>query len=127
MEFEDVIPANLPSEDVVRKAKQEARDKNLNLFKVKSALASLWDMKYGLEFSGCIHEIGLDKFYLMYWTPAQLFLYNKFMKEDSAKTISIDATGSLVKQIPKPDGSKRIVYLYQGVCGYGKKYYHYSS
>lgn len=121
MEFEDVIPANIPSEEVVRKAKQEARDKDLGLFKVKSALASVWDMKYGLEFNGCIHEIGLDKFYLMYWTPTQLYMYNKFMKEDYVGSISIDATGSLVKQVPKPDGSKRVVYLYQAVCGYRQK------
>lgn len=121
MDFDDVIPANIPSEEVIRKAKQEARDKDLGLFKVKSALASVWDMKYGLEFNGCIHEIGLDKFYLMYWTPAQLYMYNKFMKENCIKSISIDATGSLVKQIPKPDGSKRVVYLYQAVCGYRQK------
>lgn len=82
MEFGDVIPANIPSEDVVRKAKQETRDKDLGVFKAKSALASVWEMKYGLEFNGCIHEIGLDKFYVLYWTPTQLYMYNKFMKED---------------------------------------------
>lgn len=121
MDFEDVIPANIPSEEVVRKAKQETRDKHLGLFKVKSALASLWNLKYGLEFAGCIHEISLDKFFLMYWTPTQLYIYNKFLKEDDVGSISIDATGSLVKQIPKPDGSKRVVYLYQAVCGYRQK------
>lgn len=110
MEFGDVIPANLPSDEVARKIKQETRDKDLGLFKVNSALASIWDMKYGLEFNGCIHEIGLDKFYLMYWTPTQLFLFNKFIKEDDVASISIDATGSLIKQLPKPDGSKRVVF-----------------
>lgn len=119
MDFGDVVPANLPSEDVARKAKQEAQDKELGLFKVKAALASVWDMKYGQEFNGCIYEIGLDHFYVMYWSPTQLFLYKK--KEDNIGSISIDATGGLVKQIPKPDGSKRVVYLYQAVCGYRKK------
>lgn len=121
MEFGDVIPANIPSEEVVRKAKQETRDKDLGLFKVKSALASVWDMKYGLEFNGCIHEISLDKFFVMYWTPTQLYLYKKFLEEDCAGSISIDATGSLPKQIQKPDGSKSVVYLYQAVCGYRQK------
>ncbi|CAH2083795.1 unnamed protein product [Euphydryas editha] len=121
MDFEDVISANIPSEEVVRKAKQETRDKDLGLFKVKSALTSVWNIKYGLEFAGCIHEISLDKFFLMYWTPTQLYLYNKFLKEDYVGIITIDATGSLVKQIPKPDGSKPVVYLYQAVCGYRQK------
>lgn len=101
--------------------KQEARDKELGLFKVKAALASVWNMKYSQEFNGCIYEIGLDNFYVMYWSPTQLFLYNKFQKEDGIGSINIDATGDLVKQIPKPDGSKRIIYLYQAVCGYRRK------
>lgn len=121
MEFGDVVPANLFSEDVARKVKQEARDKELGLFKVKSALASIWDMKYGQEFNGCIYEIGLDRFYVMYWSPTQLFLYNRFQKEDDISSISFDAMGGLVKQIPKPDGSKRVIYLYQAVCGYRRK------
>ncbi|RVE40187.1 hypothetical protein evm_015163, partial [Chilo suppressalis] len=121
MTFGDVIPANLPSEEVARKAKQETRDKELGLYKVQSVLDSLRNMKYGLEFNGCIHEIGLDKFYVMYWHPTQMFLYKKFLKEDDFASISVDATGSLIKQIPKPDGSKNIVYLYQAVCGFRKK------
>ena len=121
MDFGDVVPANLPSENVIRKAKQESRDKDLGLFKVKAALASVWDLKYSQEFNGSIHEIGLDKFYVMYWTPTQIFLYKKYHKEADISSISIDATGSLFKQIPKPDGSKRTVYLYQAVCGYRGK------
>lgn len=98
MDFDDPIPANIPSEEVVRKAKWEARDKSLGLFKVKSALASVWDMKYGLEFYGSIYEIGLDIYYLMYWTPTQLNIYNKFIKEDDVGSIRIDETGSLVQR-----------------------------
>lgn len=41
MDFGNVVPANLPSEDVARKAKQEAQGKELGLFKVKAALASV--------------------------------------------------------------------------------------
>lgn len=105
MTFGDVVPANLPSEEVARKAKQETRDKELGLFKVKLASASVSDMKYGLELNECIHEIGIDKFYVMYWSPTQLFLYKKSLQEDDFASISIDMTGSLVKQLPKPDGS----------------------
>jgi len=78
------------------------------VFKVKAALASVWDIKYGQEFNGCMRS-GLIIF--MYWSPTQLFLYKKFQREDNIGSISIDATGGMIKQIPKPDGSKRIVYL----------------
>lgn len=112
MSFGGIVPANLPSEDVLRKTKQEARDRELGLFNVKCALASVWDMKYSEEFSGSIYEIGLDKCYLMYWTATQLFLYKKFLHEDDDISISIDATGAMMKQIPTPGGSKRVVFLY---------------
>jgi hypothetical protein len=121
MSFGDVVPASLPTEEVARKAKQEVRDKELGLFKVRSVLASLWDLKYGQEFSGSIHEIGLDKFYVMYWTKTQLFLWKKFLKGDDVGSVSIDATGNLVKQIQNPEDSKRVIFLYQAVCGYHKK------
>lgn len=121
MDFGDVEPASLLTEDTARRIKQEALDKELGLHKVRQALASVWDMKYGTEFPGCIHEIGLDKFYLMYWTPTQLYMYNKFLNEDDLCSISIDATGSLVKQITNPAGERRVVYLYQVVCSYRRK------
>lgn len=121
MKFGDVEPASLPSEEVARKLKQEARDKDLGLYKVQQALASVWEMKYSPEFSGSIHEIGLDKFHLLYWTPTQLFMYRKFRAEKTVCSMSIDATGSLVKQIVNPAGEKRVVYLYQVVCSYRGK------
>lgn len=106
MSFGGVIPANLPSEDVLRKTKQEAQDKELGLFKVKSALASVWDMKYSAEFKGSIYEIGLDKFYLMYWTATQLYLYKKYQQEDDDGSLSIDATGAMIKQILTRDANR---------------------
>lgn len=54
----------------------------------------------------------------MYWIPTQLHLYKSFQKVDNIGSISMDATGGMVKPIPNPDGSKRVFYLYQAVCGY---------
>lgn len=122
MDFGDVVPSSIPSEDVLRKAKQEGQDKELGLYKVTQVYESILELKHNRpEFSGCIHEIGLDKYWIMYWTPTQLFLYKKFWKEDETGSISIDATGSIVRQIPAADGSKRVVFLYQAVCGYRGK------
>lgn len=66
MEFGDVEPAHLYSEDVLRKAKQQYRDEQLGVSKEKDPIFSLLNIKYGLEFAGCIQQIGIDKFYTMY-------------------------------------------------------------
>lgn len=83
IEFGDVI---LRSRKMLHvKQNKKTRDKELGLFKVKAAFASVWDMKYGQEFNGCIYEIGLDKFYVMYWSSTQLFCITSFRR----KTISV--------------------------------------
>jgi hypothetical protein len=66
MDFGDMESANLYSEDVLRKAKQLDRDKKLRVSNLKDPISSLVQLKYGLEFANCIHQIGLDKFYVMY-------------------------------------------------------------
>ena len=82
MNFRDIVPANLSSEDVARKAKQE-RDKEIQLFKVKAALASIWNIKYSQEFNNCIHEI--DKFSRFYYGDLlSRFYYRDFIMESHA-------------------------------------------
>lgn len=121
MKFGDVEPANLYSEDVLRKAKQLYQDEKLGVLKETEPISSLVKMKYGLEFAGSIHQIGIDKFYIMYWTPEQIFLYKEFIKHDITGSISIDATGSLVKSLAKPDSSKSPIFLYQAVASLNEK------
>jgi len=82
MEFGDLEPAHLYSENVLRKAKQLDRDKKLGVLKIKDPMSSLIQLKYGLEFADCIQQIGIDKFYSMYWNPEQIFLFKQFMKKD---------------------------------------------
>jgi len=90
----------------------------LGVLKEKDPISSLIKIKYGLEFTGCIQQIGLDKFYVMYWSPEQILLFKKFIKNDNVGSISIDATGSLVKPLVKPDGCKTPIFLYQAVGEY---------
>lgn len=73
MKFGDVEPANLYSKNVLRKAKQLYRDEELRVLKEEDPISSLIKFKYGLEFTGCIQQIGLDKFYVMYWSPEKYF------------------------------------------------------
>lgn len=43
-------------------------------------------------------------------------MYKEFIKNNDTGSISIDATGSLVKSLSKPDGSKASILLYQAVA-----------
>lgn len=121
MTFGDVEPAHLYSETVLRKAKQLDADNKLGLGKV-SDLSSILELKYKQEFSSTIREIGIDKFFVIYFTPEQLFLYQQFHKQNKkAGILSIDATGSLIKKIKKPDESTNSIFLYQAVVPFYSK------
>lgn len=107
--------------NVLRKAKQLYRDEELGVSKITDPISSLVDLKYSSEFAGSIHEIGRDKFYVMYWTQEQIFLFQQFIKNDEIGSTSIDAMGSLVKPLPKPDGFKATIFLYQAVTALNGK------
>jgi len=122
MNFGDLEPANLYSETVLRKAKQLDIDEKLGLGKVSDPIASILQLKYKPEFAAIIREIGLDKFYVIYFSPEQLFLYKQFVRQtEKTGILSIDATGSLIKSIKKPDDSTDFVFLYQAVVPYKTK------
>ncbi|EFN68063.1 120.7 kDa protein in NOF-FB transposable element, partial [Camponotus floridanus] len=121
MEFGDVEPAHLYSESVLRKAKQLNKDEKLGLGKISDPIASVLQLKYKPEFSSAIREIGLDKFFIIYFSPEQLFLYKQFIRHEKIGMLSIDATGSLIKSIKKPDESKNPIFLYQAVVPYKTK------
>jgi len=122
MTFGDIEPAHLYSESVLRKAKQLDDDKKLGLGNISDPIASVLQLKYKPEFSGIIHEIGLDKFFVIYFSPEQLFLYKKYNKQTKRTgMLSIDATGSLIKSIKKPDESTYYLFLYQAVVPFKNK------
>lgn len=65
MKFGDLGPAHLYSEEVLRKAKQQYREE-LGVSKEKDLILSIkLIIKYNLEFAGCIHEIGMNKFFTL--------------------------------------------------------------
>ncbi|KAF0707990.1 ATP-dependent DNA helicase [Aphis craccivora] len=80
----------------------------------KCPIKSLIELKHG-KFSGSIHTISADKFFIHYWTPYQLVVYKHIQK--SYCRLAIDATGSLVKKITRTNQhlkSSHIV-LYEAV------------
>lgn len=122
MSFGDVEPAHLYNETVLRKAKQTDNDEKLGVNQISDPIASILSLKYKPEFSGIIREIGLDKFFVIYFSPEQLLLYQQFHRQtQKAGILSIDATGSVVKKIKKPDGSTNFLFLYQAVVPFKSK------
>jgi len=59
-----------------------------------------------------IKNVGMQPFFIHYWTPDQLRVYNAFVKNERAAKISLDATGNFVKKIDRPSGLSRYIFLY---------------
>lgn len=85
----------------------------MGLQKETDPIASVHKLAYNPEFAGFITEIGLEKFFVMYMHPNQIHMYKQFLKQTKQQgSISIDATGSLIAKLPKPDGAKNFVFFY---------------
>lgn len=107
MEFGDPEPAHLPKNRTLSKAKQEREKINLELA-ASDPLQNLQYMKYN-RYAGQIHAIGLDPFYVHYWTPEQAAIFVQ-----NSKCFCIDGIGSLMKKLRKPSGElSSHIYLYQ--------------
>lgn len=109
MNLYDPEPPQLYKASILRKAKQERQDKNLQI-KGPCVFSNLQDMKY-MQHAGSIHNIGYDPFFVHYWTSEQITVYLEYHD-----ILYIDATGSLVKKLTLPNGElSPHIYLYQAV------------
>lgn len=102
--FGEVEPPNLYSNfnsNVLRKNKQEYRDKQLDITQ-NNPIMSLIELKHTIPYAGSIHTISADPFMVHYWSPYQMNLY-KESKRNSLQNfcLCIDATGSIVKRIQR--------------------------
>lgn len=82
----------VPRDYISHKSLENVKHQHIN--KRANSLAALRDMKYD-EYSEIIKEIGTDPFFVMFWTPAQKFVYMQNSKKGRS-IISIDATGGLI-------------------------------
>lgn len=124
MKFGDIDPAHLYNEDVLR-AKQLENNHILGINKASDLIESINELKYKPDFAGYIRDIGRNRCFVTYWNKEQAFLYKRFLKQDANTRgiLSIDATGSLIRRIPRPDGSlSNVLFLYQIVAPFNKKY-----
>jgi len=67
LEYGRISPPNLYRLETLRKVKQESKDKRLNI-NYKCPIQSLIEFKHNSSYSGSIHSIGIDPFYVHYWT-----------------------------------------------------------
>nr|XP_049584403.1 tRNA (guanine-N(7)-)-methyltransferase non-catalytic subunit wdr4 isoform X1 [Syngnathus scovelli] len=110
MDFGDSEPSHLPNLATLCKAKQEKNDLALG---DKSPIVSLQMLKYSAPHSDSLKDIGLDKFFCHYWSQTQMHVYKTLKK--SHPILCVDATGSIVKKLMRPNGMSGHIFLYQGV------------
>ena len=113
MRHGDVEPSHLPSLKVLRTCKSQAkRQSNLDADPVKALLSA----KYMTPYSSYIRDIGSDKFFVHYWSAAQISVYRSCLEaEGDDATLSIDATGGVVRRLSRPCGKSSHVFLYSAV------------
>jgi len=113
MEFGSISPPNLYRSSVLRKAKQEYKDHALGIY-LKCPILSLVELKH-TQFAGSIRSIGIDPFLVHYWSNHQLVIYKDLTKEYCS--ISVDATGSLIKKIKRTSLNllSAHIFLYEAV------------
>ena len=87
---------------VLRKLRQESRDKNLGLQPEdgKNPIITLQKMKHTHPYVSSIGGIGIDEFFMHYILPEQIHVMKKYCRQNkTSSSISVDSTGSLAKQL----------------------------
>ncbi|KAK4886660.1 hypothetical protein RN001_002931 [Aquatica leii] len=119
---------NIRNLEVLRKCKQEALQKNINVGSsintTRCPELNLQHLKYTQPYTNVIHSISLDKFFVHYWTYEQLNIYNSYITNHKDYSIlNLDATGSLIQKLSRPyNRSSAHIFLYAGVVHLNKKH-----
>lgn len=100
-EDDDKEPPHLYNTNVLRVAKYDVTQKN---YVHRNPLKALYLMQLG-SLKNTIHNIGLNPFFVHYWSNHQLHVYRTYVSDETS-CVYIDATGSIVKKIIKPNKTK---------------------
>lgn len=117
----DLLPAILSNSYVYQKARQEARDAEIELYKYPgNPIESL----HAIMDSGTdIQMIATTPFQVMYWTGEQLKLWKEALEMDDV-VASVDASGSFVKKVNIfEDNISPAIFLYILVVRFNGKMY----
>lgn len=107
----DLEPPHLYKSSILHVVKNESKQSQ---YFNSDPIKALCIMKYSV-YANCIHNIGIDPFFIHYWTNHQLQVYRKYCLSDIS-TIYIDATGSIVKKLMRlNDTLSQHIYLFNAV------------
>lgn len=94
-----------------------AKSKELKLrLRHPDSLTAILLMKLEETYKNCIHDIGIDPFFINFYTPELILLYRAYSKSSSYPSLIIDATGTVIKIFSKLGLIKtRTLYFYEAV------------
>lgn len=78
-EFGNIIPSNIYSGSVLRKAKRKILDSKFGI-EINNQILSLIELKYTMIYAGSIHHISANPFMIHYWFSYQMIVYKKSLK-----------------------------------------------
>lgn len=114
LEYGRISPPNLYQLETLRKVKQEGKDKRLGI-NYNCPIQSLIEFKHNSSYSGSIHSIGIDPFYVHYWTNHQISIYKDICK--GYCKLSVDASGGFTKKLKRTSLGllSASIFLYEGI------------
>jgi hypothetical protein len=104
-------PSALPTTNVLRVAKHNvAKADEIDEDPVKAKC----DAQDIVPYQGVLRDVGYRRFFVHYWSPSQLHVYRAYCKNSNHPTVSIDATGSVVRRLRRPFNRKSgHIFLYE--------------
>ncbi|MDH3003855.1 MAG: hypothetical protein NHF97_00045 [Flavobacteriia bacterium] len=102
-------PPNLPKANILRQIKYETNSGNRPN---TVPLLSLQQLVLKDPFDKIVHEIGCYKFFIHYWLPQQIRIYNELCKREKHVKVVCDATGGVVKKIQRGEHLSGYILLY---------------
>lgn len=118
----DIVPPFIPNDAVLRNAKKEKNNADLNVQQEdgRDIIRTIENFSLTEEYAGLIHAIGSRPFFIFYSSPAEMNAYKEYclIKRDEA-TIILDSTGSLVKKLVRSNGQNSgHIFLYSIVVNF---------
>lgn len=114
----------IPSLDILRHAKKEAINEELGSKKRKDEdeIQAIYNLNFQNPYTGSIISVSYLPFQVCYGTSEQIWVYNQYYNMNkNTSSISIDATGSVVRKLKRPLETKSAhIFLYVIVIHFDK-------
>lgn len=119
MQIGDPEPPIIPSDAVLRKAKEECRNEFLGIQKNSKLIESLVELKKAPKTGTYLRDDGILKTTIPYWSKKQIEIHNKIQKT-FGHSISVDASSGVSRKIRRKGVYSPSIFLYNIVSHIGK-------